>query len=63
MKYLTLTILASLIVLPGCETKGSFCDIYSEVLFERDLALDIVKRDRAAAEAIAVNQTAYERCK
>jgi hypothetical protein len=56
-------ILPLLIAFPGCGgNSGDFCALYERVLFEPELAREIVERDRPAAEAVAVNEATYQRC-
>lgn len=67
MKFRRWMMSASLIALLGAGScavsPGDFCDLYEVVLFDDSaLALEVVHRDRAAAEAIATNHATWQRC-
>ena len=67
MKRATLLTISLLIGLAGCSSTltGDFCDVVkSPITFERETAAQIVKTDRAAAEAINVqNRYGLLKCK
>jgi hypothetical protein len=53
----------SISLLAGCagRVSGNFCDIYERVTLSEDSARAIIRDDRPAAIAIAVNESLYQR--
>ena len=47
--------------LTGCSAP-TFCDTYLPVRFEEELALEVVGRDRLAAERTFANNAAFDQC-
>lgn len=61
MPFWSTFLLASAVSLGQCSV-GNFCDVYTNVVLPQASAELLVAEDRAAAEAIAVNQRLYRNC-